>query len=143
MLLLHVATYIKPEPEISAMANSNKPAPTVILSTAAITMPTAAERAKTRKPGGNKTLYDVASLAVGKSLAIIGRTAKELSTTISSANRNDKLTDQVPKKDEAGKVMIGDDKKPIMETRQRKFFAVDCDPATDPDKATARIWREV
>lgn len=128
------------------------PAPTVILSTAAIAMPTAEERSKSRGRGGNKTFYNFAALELFKSIAVIGRTAKQLSSTVSSANKADAkhfVTDDkgkavmVPTTDDAGNVVKGADGKPLMTEKTKKFFVVDCDPATDPEGATARIWREV
>lgn len=124
---------------------SKREAPKVIVSTAPLVMPTAAERAAMKpKRGGNQGYYDLSVLAVGKSIAVIGRTAKNLSTTISQWNSKEfpaldaggKAKTQ-PVKDIEGKV-VGT--KPAVE--KRVFFAVDCDPATDPDKANARIWRE-
>jgi hypothetical protein len=128
-----------------------QPAPTVIMSTAAITMPTAEERAKTRGRGGNKTFYNFGALAVGSSIVVIGRTAKQLSSTVSSANKIDAkhfVTDDkgktvmVAKTNAAGNVIKGADNKPVMVEKLKKFFVVDCDPNTDPEGATARIWRE-
>lgn len=129
------------------------PAPTVFASTVTgLTMPTAEERAKTRAKGGNKTVYDFASLAVGKSIVVIGRTAKQLSTTISTANKAKSgyfVTDEkgknvlIPSADENGNVIKDNNGKPVMVKKLKKFFAVDCNPETDPEKATARIWREI
>ncbi len=127
------------------------PAPTVIISTAAITMPSADERAKARGRSGNKTYYNFGALEIGKSIAVIGRTAKQLSSTVSSANKIDAkhfVTDDkgkavmTPKTGDDGKVIKGDDGKPVMVEKLKKFFVIDCDPATDPEGATARIWRE-
>lgn len=123
---------------------AKREAPTVIVSSAALAMPTKAEREKMKKKrGGNVQYYDLSTLAVGKSLAIIGRTAKNLSTTISQNNKEewpvlnaDGKPVMIQKTDPAG------NKVSVPKTEKRTFFAIDCDPATDPDKATARIWRE-
>lgn len=121
---------------------SKREAPTVIVSTAAIPMPTAAERAAMKpKRGGNQGYYTdaIPKLAVGQSVAVIGRTAKNLSTTVSQWNSK-----EFPAVDAKGApVMIKNadgTSKPKID--KRVFFAVDCNPATDPDKANARIWRE-
>jgi hypothetical protein len=119
---------------------SKREAPTVIVSAAAIPMPTAAERAAMKpKRGGNQGYYDLSVLTPGKSLAIIGRTTKNLSTTVSQANSK-----EWPVTDNNGKpVMIKSaDGASKPKTEKRVFFAVDCDPAKDPEKANARIWRE-
>lgn len=105
-----------------------------------LVMPSAAER-QTR---GNKPKYDLSGLKVGQSLGVIGTTKKNLSTTISTAKKRDwPVLDSKgnpvmePIKDGNGTV-IGSQPK----VEKRVFFATDCDPAKDPDKATARIWRE-
>lgn len=107
----------------------------------ALAMPSAAERTGGR---GNKPKYDLSGLKVGQSLGIIGTTKKNLSTTISTAKKRDwPVLDSKgnpttePILDGNGTV-IGSQPK----TEKRVFFATDCDPAKDPEKATARIWRE-
>lgn len=107
----------------------------------ALVMPSAAERSGGR---GNKTKYDLSALKVGQSLGIIGTTKKNLSTTISTAKKRDwPVLDakgnpvMEPVKDDTGNVTGSKPK-----TEKRVFFTTDCDPAKDPDKATARIWRE-
>lgn len=122
-----------------------KPAPVVILSTAPLTMPTAEQRAAMKKKRGGNTAYYVdglSKLAVGKSLAIQGRTKANLSTTISQNNAADWPVLDANGKQKVIQVDNGGVKTPKPVTEKRVFFAVDCDPATDPDKADARIWRE-
>ena len=128
-----------------------QPAPTVIISTETVAMPSPEERAKTRGRGGNKTFYNFGALEIGKSIVVIGRTAKQLSSTVSSANKSDAkhfVTDDkgkpmmIPTTDNAGNVVKGADNKPVMTEKTKKFFVVDCDPTKDPEGATARIWRE-
>lgn len=118
------------------------------VSSAAVTMPTAAEREKTSKRGG-RGIYPLDKLEVGKSIAVIGRAARQLSTTVSTWNAKklpvlDKNGAPVlqPVKDDDGKPVKGVDGKAEMVAVTRKFFAVDTDPATDPEGANARIWRE-
>lgn len=129
-------------------------APTVFASIAAsIAMPTSEQRkAASSGRGGNARTYDLRGLEVGKSLVVIGRTARGLNTTISTNNSRDAknfVLDakgnpvMVPKTADDGKTVIkGEDGKPVMVEKLKHFFAFDCDPATDPEKATARIWRD-
>lgn len=127
---------------------------TVIMSTAEIAMPTPEQRkAAVQNRGGNPRTYDLRSLEVGKSLVVIGRTARQLNTTITSNNSRDAknfVLDtkgapvMIPKVADDGKTVIkGDDGKPVMVEKLKHFFAFDCNPETDPEKATARIWRDV
>lgn len=108
----------------------------------AVPMPSAAERSSGGR--GNKSRYDLSVLKVGQSIGVIGTTKKNLSTTISTAKKRDwPVLDSKgnpvmePIKDGNGTV-IGSQPK----VEKRVFFAIDCDPAKDPDKATARIFRE-
>jgi hypothetical protein len=101
---------------------------------------------------GSKSKYNLDELAVGGSIGIIGRTASSIASMISNWNRNPKFAE--PKLDEAGKSVfkMTEIKNPdgtvtkvptseIETVQTREFFAVDCDPKTDPDKATVRIFR--
>lgn len=101
---------------------------------------------------GSKSKYDLASLNVGESIGIIGRKAKSLASTISGANRSF----AEPKKDANGQIVykttetkdangVVTGRVPTTEPEKvltRRFVAIDCDPAKDPEKATVRIWRE-
>lgn len=102
---------------------------------------------------GSKSKYDFDKLEVGQSIGVIGRTAKSLNSTINGANRkysrqkldsstNEPLFEMIEMKDQAGNVTarVPNKEKPIME-KTREFAAYDADPKTDPDKATARIFR--
>jgi len=119
------------------------------ISTVTLPMPTAEQRAESRGKGGNRGVYPFEALEVGKSIAVIGRNAKQLSTTISTANaKGYPVTDAAGKPvltaklGEDNKPVKGEDGKPVMIAKTRKFFAINCNPETDPEKATARIWRE-
>lgn len=125
-------------------------APTVFVSTANVSMPTAEER-RSRRGGPSRTYYDLSNLAVGQSIVIIGRTAKQLNSTVSGANRADAknfVTDDkgkpvmVPATDNKGEV-IKENGKPVMVEKLKHFFVQSCNPETDPEKADARIWRDV
>ena len=101
------------------MPNAN-----VFISSLSLPMPTVVSGR-----GGGAGVYPIADLPVGKSIVVKNKTKKQLTTTISSANRKD-----WPALTADGKPIVG-------KTEKRAFFAVDCDPATDPEQATARIWR--
>lgn len=102
---------------------------------------------------GSKSLYDFDALtAAGMSIGVTNKTAKQLSSIISNANRkamvqkkdaNGALVFKTTElKDAAGNVTIMPTTEPEM-VKTKEFFAVDTDPKTDPDKATARIFRRV
>lgn len=122
--------------------------PTVTAIRTDLTMPTADQRKPVR---GAKNLYNFDALPVGGTIGVIDRTAKQLSTTISTANKkeypaldkNGKPVMEVVK-DSAGQPVNDPSGKPTtkVKTESRVFFVVDADPAKDPEKATARIWRE-
>lgn len=122
-----------------------KPAVVVAAIRADLTMPV---RKNNR---GSKSKYDFEKLEVGQSIGVVGRNAEELASTVSSANRNKKF--QTQKRDATTGALIFNKMRdatgneidnpnaPVMENT-RHFFVVDTDPAADPDKATARIWRD-
>jgi hypothetical protein len=101
---------------------------------------------------GVKSKYPFDQLEVGQSIAIKGRKAEGLASTVSSQNRKH----LAQKKDENGAPMfemtevknaegvvtarVPDPSKPIM-VATKKFAVYDVDPATDPDKADVRIFR--
>lgn len=102
---------------------------------------------------GSKSKYDFDKLEVGQSIGVIGRTAKSLNSTINGANRKystqkrdastgEPLFEMTEIKDQNGNVTtrVPNKEKPVTE-KTREFAAFDADPATDPDKATARIFR--
>ncbi len=139
---------VTPVAATAAKVKKEKPEITVVGVSDAVPMPA-------RKGGkrGNKSVYDLSGLKVGQSLAIIGRKATNLTSTISTNNRADefatfKLDDagnkvfvQEPVKDAAGNVVGHKPGAPIVVSR-RVFFTVDCDPSKDPEKADVRIFRD-
>lgn len=133
-----------------AAAPKTAKAPVVITPIRAdLTMPT-----KTSNRG-SKSKYDFDGLQVGQSIGVIGRDAASLQSTVSSQNRNKKY--QMAKRDSSTgaplfnkmktrgadgvETEVDNPNSPVMEST-RHFFVVDVDPASDPDKATARIWRD-
>jgi len=102
---------------------------------------------------GSKTLFPFTELtAVGASFGVIGRTAKSMSSIVSAQNR--KAENMVPKKDAAGNVIFKLQEvknpdgtvvhvpttEPFLE-QDKDFFAVDVDPAKDPEGASVRVFR--
>lgn len=132
------------KPAAAAVA---KPEITVIGVSSAVVMPV--NRAGKR---GSKNKYDLTALAVGQSLAIKGRKASNLTSTLSTNNRADEFA--VFKRDETGAVVFGTKevtapdgtktnvKGDAIVLSRRVFFATDCDPKTDPEGADVRIWRD-
>jgi len=127
-------------------ATVKRVAPVIVGVSSAVTMPT---RANNR---GSKSLYNFDALAVGQSLVVTNKTAKQLASVITNANKRYLST----KKDAEGNVVYktvkaSDGNGGITEVKtseavmiaSKRFFATDCDPATDPDGALVRIWREV
>lgn len=103
---------------------------------------------------GSKSKYPFEQLTeVGMSFGVKGKTAASLASVVSGQNRKHKSE----KKDADGntvyktltqtnqdgsKVEIPDTSKPEM-VFAKKFYAVDCDPAKDPDGANVRIFRSI
>lgn len=145
-------------PQVPAAApKAEKVAPVIGDISTAVAMPTSAGKR------GNRSKYPFDKLPAPvqgqnpPSFPIIGMTAKNMTSVIHNANKNGK--EQA--KDEAGNLLwqmtdlkdangnvIGQTQakdgngKPIPELRVvKEFRAVDVDPATDPDKATVRVFR--
>ncbi len=75
---------------------------------------------------GNKSAYNWDAIEVGKSLAITNKTAKQLASVITNANK------RYIAKDAEGKPVV-----------TKHFFTHDCNPATDPEGASVRIFRDI
>lgn len=99
------------------------------------------------QPKMKKTKYDFDALEIGQSIPVTGKTAKQLYGTCQAANRRYAVDTgetrpvKIKMKDAEGNVTEKDGTAPKMK-QTRHFFAHDCDPATDPAKATVRIWRD-
>lgn len=121
--------------------------PVIIGVSSAVPMPTIG------KKRGSKPMYDFDLLtSVGMSLAIKNKKAADISAIVSSANRKamvqktnedgTKVFKMTDVKDAAGNVVGSTPTaEPVMEATKH-FFAHDCDPATDPDGASVRIFRD-
>lgn len=106
---------------------------------------------------GSKSAYDFDALtAVGMSIAVADKTAAQLASVVANANKKAaknpaqaKNADGTPAfkmvemKDQGGNVigMVPAAPAEPIYAAPAHYFAADCDPATDPLKATARIFR--
>lgn len=121
-------------------------APAIVGVSSAVTMPT---RANNR---GSKSLYNFDCLEVGQSLVVTNKTAKQLASVITNANKRY----LAPKKDAEGNIVYktakaSDGNGGFAEVKtseavmiaNKRFFAVDCDPTKDPEAALVRIFREL
>lgn len=128
-------------------AKSPRVEPIVGAISSAVTMPT---RSSSR---GSKSKYEFDKLEVGQSIPVMNKTAKDMGSVVSSANKRH----MQPKKNADGSIVYKTKEvtdattgvKSIITTNDaemeqtKKFFAADvADPKKDPDKATVRIWRE-
>lgn len=138
----------------STTANSTvRVAPIIAPVSSAVAMP---ERSSLNK--GSKSLYPFASLvAVGQSFGVKNKTAKQLASIVSNANKNaaDHATKHpVQKKDANGQPIpkttpVTDPSGIVTQVPTgefenedaREYFVVDTDPKTDPDGATSRVFR--
>lgn len=104
---------------------------------------------------GSKSAYEFDALEVGDSIAILNKTAKQISSIVSNQNRKDSnqrpalnadgsqkmKIEQREIKDAAGNV-VGKQPVNVPETEWiKEFRVVDVDPKKDPKKAKCRIWR--
>lgn len=103
---------------------------------------------------GSATKFPFAALPVGGSFGIVGREggAKSMSSIISNQNRQ--ASNQTPKLDASGNVVYktktvkdAEGVETAIPTTEpetvsiKEFFAVDTDPATDPEGANVRVFR--
>lgn len=129
-------------------ATTSRIAPVLTGVSNTVTMP---EPITTRR--GSKSPYPFDALTeVGSSFGIKNKTAKNMLSIVSNQNRKNRVqkigADGNPifktseMKDAEGNVTIVPTEKPEM-VPTKKFFAVDCDPKTDPDGASVRVFRNL
>lgn len=100
---------------------------------------------------GSKSLYPFEKLEVGQSFGVKNKTASGMASIISNQNRKNREE----KVDEAGntvfetKELKGQDgtvtnvpTDKVVMIVNKHFFANDCDPKTDPDGASVRVFRD-
>lgn len=107
-----------------------------------------------RSARGSKSIYPFDDLPVNGSFGVHGRTAKQMASIVSNANRAAK--NQQPKKDENGNVIFKtrevkdattgvishENTNEFVTENIKNFFAVDVNPAEDADGASVRIFRD-
>lgn len=100
---------------------------------------------------GSKGAYSFDALEIGQSFGVQNRNAKQMASIVSNANKRF----LVNKTDETGAVVFKTTKAtdgngglvnvPTNEPEKvasRRFIVLNVDPATDPDQASVRVWRE-
>lgn len=141
-----------PATEPAATSNKGKPrsVPDVLTVRTDVPMP----EIVTKRAGG-RSAYRFDELAiVGASFGIKGKTAEQLRQVVSKANKA-AAENVTPLRDEAGNVVFktqsipdgsgGFIEAPTNEPKMTEaavFFVVDTDPKTDPDGASARVFRK-
>lgn len=94
--------------------------PVIIGISDAVSMPTS-------RPGrGGKSSYDWDALEVGKSIAVANKSARQLTSIITNANKRYAV------KSANGTI-----------SATKHFFVIDCDPSRDPEGASVRIFRDL
>jgi len=128
------------------VSETKRTAPILTAVTTSVPMPT---RTNNR---GSKSLYDIDGLAtVGASFGVKNKTAKQIASVVSNANKKH----LVAKTDAAGNIVYKTTKATNGEGQtievatseavmiaNKHFFAEDCDPTTDPDGASVRVFRD-
>jgi hypothetical protein len=131
-----------------AVGDTKKPRVEPVLTGISTTVPMPERKSKR----GSVSLYRFDDLtAVGASFGVKNKTAAQLSTIVSNANRKAVQPKKNAKgntifkteelKGADGSITLVPTKEPETEATKR-FFVVDCDPKKDPDGASARVFRE-
>lgn len=106
---------------------------------------TGVERPANAKKAGAKSKYDFDSLEVDGSFGVIGKTAASFNSIIYTAEQRfavDVLGDNGQPKTRVKKLKGGATEVVNQKAKTREFSAYDVDPATDPDGATVRVFRD-
>ena len=99
----------------------------------------------------NESAYPFGSLKVGESFGVKNKTAEQLSSAVSLANkkaRTNKLDENgnVVMKTKPGTDANGNAIQVPTDTPEtvegKRFFVVACEPSKDPEGALARVWRQ-
>lgn len=136
-----------PTPAPAGKAAAARVAPLLTKATAAVPMPeTAGKRGR-----GSNSLYPFDTLAVGESFGVQNKTAKNLASIVSGANKRF----QVEAKDAQGHPIFkttevkhpdgSTTRVPTLEKEMvpgKVFVVADMDPKSDPDGASVRVWRK-
>jgi len=136
-----------PQPATAAAPASNDTPFTSL--TKAIPIPD--KRPSSGKRGG-KSIYPFEKMEIGESFGVVGKTFKNVNSTVASANKRwakpDKLVDLSNPDGTPKMIDVPVPGQPGVTTPvrargpERVFFASPVDPKTDPDKAEVRVWRK-
>jgi len=136
-----------PNTDAAAEKKTEKPAAEVfeILGAEAVPMPDKKNRR------GSTSAYPFDKLEIGQSIGVKGRTAEDLRPTVNNQNRkyreekrdaNGQIIYKMTEMKDQNGVVTGRVPTEKAEYNQvRRFEVRDVDPKTDPQNATARIWR--
>jgi hypothetical protein len=114
-----------PAAATTGTTESTRIAPVIFGARADIPMPTR----KSNRGGKNVYPFDTLT-AAGMSFGVNNKTAKQLSTVVSNQNKKHKTQ------------VLDANQKPV-DSWTAKFFVVDVDAKSDPEGATARVFREI
>lgn len=138
-------------PKVPDTAPPAPPAPAAGANTTAAAKPEVkairkgVERPANAKKAGAKSKYDFDSLEVGDSFGVVGKTAQSFNSIIYTAEQRfavDVLGENGSPKTRIKKLKGGATEVVNQKAKTREFSAYDVDPATDPDKATVRVFRD-
>lgn len=124
---------------IAKAAAAPRVAPVLTAISAAVAIPD-------RPARNGRTVYPFDMLSKGQSFGVANKTAKQLASIVSAANKRNRR----PKRDTANNIifkMKKNDAGVLVTTNEpetvfdKYFIVLDVDPKSDPDKATARVWR--
>lgn len=143
-----------PAADAGVNVGSKVPAPPAVVKIFTVTSEVKMPDTSTLRPGV-ESKYGFEAMLVGQSVGVAGRTAKELASTVSGANRRYRVekrneitgelvtrTVAVPVLDDQGATIRVDSKLVPEMISTKHFIVLDRDPKSDPDGATARIWRD-
>lgn len=116
--------------KIAKAASAPRVAPIIGTISSAVAMPERTNR-------NGKAVYPFDALSVGQSFSVVNKTAKQLASVVSAANRRARVN-----KVENGILVLNDKNEPV-KVAGKHFFARDTDPKTDPDGASVRVWRSL
>lgn len=105
------------------------------------------ERPANTSKAGAKSKYDFASLEVGQSFGVIGKTAKSFNSIIYNAETKTFGEDVIDPTNGQPRTRIkklkdGSTEIVTVRRKTREFTAFDVDPKTDPEGATVRVFRD-
>jgi len=149
-------TPVKATAAVSATATPAKAAPAATATKTRIApelteISSAVEMPKKTSNRGSKSLYPFGKLEVGQSFGVTNKTAAGMASIISNQNRKNReekvdengnaVFETKELKGQDGAITTVPTDKPVI-TVNKHFFASDCDPKSDPDNASVRVFRD-